>query len=39
MENKKPAELSDEALLKNERNLKILISVFMGILLVLFGAV
>jgi hypothetical protein len=38
MDNKKPAELSNEALIKTEKNLKILLSIFIGVLIALFGA-
>lgn len=37
MDNKKPSELSDETLIKTEKNLKILLSLFMGVLIALFG--
>jgi hypothetical protein len=37
MTDKKPSELTNEALIKTEKNLKILISIFIGVLIALFG--
>jgi len=38
MIDKKPAELSDEALVKTEKNMKILLTIFICILVLLYGA-